>query len=92
VDDQEFGGQGATIVIGHVMVEVRANDAESGVASFSFEVDGTPVDPSQVTSENGVHRFRFEPPAAGQYTITAKSTNGSGIASSSSIQVFASPS
>ena len=92
VNDQSFGGQGPTVVVGPVTVEVRAIDGESGVSTFRFEVNGAAVDPAKVTSQNGVYRFSFEPPSAGQYTITAKATNGSGIESTSSIQIFASPS
>ncbi len=91
VNDQSFGGQGPTVVFGSVSVQVRAQDLESGVASFRFEVDGAAVDPSQVTLENGVYRFSYEPASQGQHTITAKATNGSGIPSSSSIEVFGVP-
>jgi hypothetical protein len=92
VNDQPFGGQGPTVVVGHVTVEARADDLESGVADFRFEVNGAPVSPSQVTFQNGIYRFSFRPTSAGQYTIGAVSTNGSGISSNSSIQVFGSPS
>jgi hypothetical protein len=92
VNDQPFGGQGPTFVVGHVTVEARADDLESGVADFRFEVNGAPVSPSQVTFQNGIYRFSFRPTSAGQYTIGAVSTNGSGISSNSSIQVFGSPS
>lgn len=90
VNDQSFGGQGPIFVVGHVTVEARADDLESGVSSFGFSVNGTPV--SQVTFQNGIYSFSFRPTSAGQYTIGATSTNGSGISSSTSITVFGSPS
>ena len=91
VNDQQVGGQGPTVVIGHVTVRAQAVDGESGVASFGFEVNGSPVDPSQVTLQDGVYSFNFRPTSAGQYTITARGTNGSGIGSSSSIALVGAP-
>jgi hypothetical protein len=92
VNDQVLvGGGPAPIVIGSVTVEARAVDAESGIASFRFEVNGTPVDPSQVTVQDGTYRFTFRPASPGQHTITARATNGSGLTSATAIQVYGIP-
>lgn len=91
VNDQSVGGSGpATAVVGHVTVEVRATDP-FGITSFSFEVNGAPVDPSQVSVQDDIYRFTFRPPSAGQHTITARATNGADLSTSKSISVVGVP-
>jgi hypothetical protein len=75
------------IVVGSVVVEAAVADAESGVTAVGFEVDGVPVDPSQVTSSGGVYRFTYRPAAPGEHLITIRATNGSGLLSSKTIRV-----
>lgn len=79
------------IVIGRVTVVARATDAQSGIASFSFEVNGVPVDPAQVTVENGKYRFSFVPPSQGEHLITARATNGTGLSEAITIRVHGIP-
>ena len=88
VNDQAAVQTGpAVIVVGSVTVEASAADAQSGVSAFRFEVNGTPVDPSQVTAQGGTYRFTFRPTSPGEHTITARATNGSGISSALIIRV-----
>ena len=86
-DLQLAPGGPATVVVGHVLVEVQAADVKSGVAGVRFEVNGSPVDPSQVTSQGESYRFMFRPTAVREYIITARATNGEGRVSSLSLHV-----
>ncbi len=90
VNDQAFGGGPATVVVGHVTVEVRVTDPV-GLSSFTFEVNGAPVDPSQVSVQDDVYRFTFRPSSPGQHTITARATNESGLSTARSLQVYGVP-
>jgi hypothetical protein len=91
VNDQSIGGAGPVVVVGRVRVEVRAHDLESGISSFGFEVNGQPVDDSQVTEASGVYRFEFRPAAPGVYDIRARATNAAGESRTISLQVIGVP-
>ncbi|MGH2711364.1 MAG: hypothetical protein ACRDH9_09205 [Actinomycetota bacterium] len=91
VNDQPAGGAGPIVVAGYVTVEATAVDPQSGVSLFTFEVDGVPVAPSQVTQEGNRYLFTYRPASPGNHTITARATNGSGLTSTASIQVTGVP-
>lgn len=92
VNDQVVANGGSsTVVIGSVTVQARAVDAQSGVTSFRFFVDGAAVDPSKVTFQNGTYRFGYVPSSPGEHIILATSTNGSGLSSSIFIRVLGVP-
>ncbi len=90
-NDQSVGGSGPIVVIGSVTVQARATDHESGVATVGFDVNDTPVDASNVIRTGNWFRFTFRPPSAGQHTITARATNGSGVPSATTISVVGVP-
>jgi hypothetical protein len=91
VNDQSEGGVGPIVVVGHVTVQARPHDLESGVASLRFEVNGSPIDPSQVSVQDGVYSFSFHPGSAGEHTIVVNATNGSGVGSISTIRLYGIP-
>ncbi len=91
VNDESAGGTGPIVVVGSVRVEATAIDAQSGVSSFRFEVDGIPVDPTAVTREGPTYRFTYRPATPGQHTIGVRATNGSGLQSSMTISVIGVP-
>ena len=91
INDQAVGTGPTSVVIGFVTVQVRAADPESGVSDFRFEVDGTAVDPAQVTFQGGAYQFTYRPATPGQHTITSRATNGSGISTSLNIAVVGVP-
>ena len=91
VNDQSVGGTGPIVVVGSVAVEATAADLQSGVSGFRFEVDGIPVDPAAVTRQGDTYRFTYRPVVAGEHTITARATNGSGLVSSITRSVYGIP-
>lgn len=91
VEDQSAGGIGPIIVVGSVTVEARATDPHSAVSLVHFEVDGLSVAPFAVTRQGDIYRFTYRPTSAGEHTITSRATNGSGLVTSTSIQVRAVP-
>ncbi len=92
VHDEVLVEQGhPPVVVGSVTVQARAVDAQSGVASFAFEVDGVTVDPEKITSENGTYRFSFVPSSQGEHLVTARATNGIGLSESITIRIFGIP-
>jgi hypothetical protein len=88
VNDQAVGQTGPIIIVGSVTVQATATDAESGVPTVGFDVDGTPVDPSNITRQGDSFQFTFRPPSAGQHTITVRATNGSGLPSTAAVSVY----
>lgn len=92
VNDQLITGDvPARVVVGSVTVQARANDPQSGVTDFRFEVDGVPVAPSQVTFDGSVYRFTYRPASLGEHTLSAWATNGSGIQAGSTLTVLGVP-
>lgn len=91
VNNMPVGETGPTVVVGMVSVEIRATDAESGVSSFRFEVNGSQIDPSQVTVDGDLYRFAFRPTTPGTYDIRGRATNGAGDSRSVSFQVIGAP-
>jgi hypothetical protein len=91
VNDQSVGGSGPIAVVGSVTVQATATDAQSGVSTVGFDVNGTPVDPSRITREGDSFRFTFRPPGAGEHTITVRAENGSGLETTTSISVHGVP-
>ena len=93
-DEQMEPGEpgGPVVVLGMVIVRVEAIDEESGVSSVEFEVNGEPVDPSRINLEgNGEYSYEFRPELPGEYTITSRATNGSGLTESATVSVVAVP-
>ena len=92
VNDQLVSSGGSTTyVVGSVTVQARAEDKESGLASFGFSVDGIPVDPAAVTSTGRNHSFTFVPQEARDHLIKATATNKNGLSESIQIRVFGIP-
>ena len=84
-------GGSTTYVVGSVTVQARAEDKESGLASFGFFVDGIQVDPAAVTSKDGVHRFTFVPTESREHLIRATGTSKNGLSESIQIRVYGIP-
>jgi hypothetical protein len=83
-DAQVAEQSGYTIVVGSLTLKAEASDAESGIESFVFEVDGVALSPAtdSVNPQTGVHTYTLLwhwGPVPGQHAVRAFATNGAGM-------------
>jgi hypothetical protein len=79
--ERTIPGGAVVVAYGPVVVEARAQDPESGVVTFRFEVDGHPVPVSEVTHDRPTetYRFTYRPRLlSGVEAVTARAINGAG--------------
>lgn len=91
VNNQSIAGAGPIVVAGYVIVEATAADPQSGISNLRFEVDGIPVAPSEVSQQGDRYSFTYRPASLGSHSITARGTNGAGLASATTITLLAVP-
>jgi len=76
------------VVIGAINVETYANDIRTGIASFQFLVDGTPVSPADVRYDSARRVYSFTYRDTGVHTITARATDQVGHTATRETQVL----
>lgn len=90
VNDEEFpASEPAPIVVGFVTVEATTTVGASGIADFTFTVDGEPVENVSYDPERNVYSFRFDSDGLGSHTIGATAKTGTGLTGSASTEVLA---
>lgn len=71
---------GAIVLAGASTVQYQAFDPESDIVAFALLIDGTTVDPSEISFDAATATYSYRwSPSTGQHILEAAATNGEGL-------------